>query len=114
MIALYFQGITPITFSPVFSEAVRKLTKQFLLPIEKYGDLLAVIAFLKEHPSVNEKLLEYAVTATIIIRDDVATEIISPMEVRHGLNMMLMMLKVICRQRKLDKQNLQIPKITMH
>ena len=52
------------------------------MPVKSYGDLVAVIVFLKEHPLVNEKVLEYAATATIINRADVATDIISPLEVR--------------------------------
>ena len=74
-----------MTFSPVFYEAVGKFTKNFLMPVKSYGDLVAVIVFLKEHPLVNEKVLEYAATATIINRADVATDIISPLEVRRIL-----------------------------
>ena len=81
MIAFCLQGITPLTFSPNFFEAVSKLTKNFLLPAKSYSDLVAVIVFLNEHPLVNEKLLEYAVTAAIINRADVATDIIRPLEV---------------------------------
>ena len=81
MLIFCLQGIVPLTFSPDFSEAVKKFTKQFLSPAKSYSDLVAVIGFLKEHPLVNEKLLEYAVTATIINRPDLSTDLISPLEV---------------------------------
>ena len=81
LIVICLQGIVPLTFSPDFSKAVKKFTKQFLSPAKSYSDLVAVIVFLKEHPLVNEKLLEYAVTATIINRADVSTDLISPLEV---------------------------------
>ena len=81
-IVFCLQGTVPLTFRPDFSEAVTKFTKQFLFPEKSYSDLVAIIVFLKEHPLVNEKLLEYAVTATIINRADVSTDIISPLEVR--------------------------------
>ena len=81
MLIFCLQGIVPLTFSPDFSEAVKKFNKQFLSPAKSYSDLVAVIVFLKEHPLVNEKLLEYAVTATIINRPDLSTDLISPLEV---------------------------------
>ena len=82
LIVFWLQGTVPLTFRPDFSEAVKKFTKQFLFPAKSYSDLVAVIVFLKEHPLVNEKMLEYAVTATIINRADVSTDIILPLEVR--------------------------------
>ena len=86
------QGTVPLTFRPDFSEAVTKFTKQFLFPAKSYSDLVAIIVFLKEHPLVNEKLLEYAVTATIINRADVSTDIISPLEVRTRRMVVYMLL----------------------
>ena len=71
----------PPTLSKPFRAACRKFAKTFLIPELKYSDLLAKIAFFKEHPKVNEKLLDYSVTMTILSKPTFAHEIPSPLEV---------------------------------
>ena len=82
------------------------------MPVKSYGNLVAVIVFLKEHPLVNEKVLEYAATATIINRADVATDIISPLEVR-GILRSCPIMQSNLSQKRFDKTNQERPKITM-
>ena len=49
---------------------------------EDYEALLSKIAFFKEHPKVNEKVLDYAVTIAILSsKDKLAHDIPSPLEV---------------------------------
>ena len=61
--------------------AVKKFAKTFLLQENVYSDLVAKIAFFKEHPKVNARLLDYAVTMTIISKSNFAHEIPSPLDV---------------------------------
>ena len=49
---------------------------------EEYESLLSKIAFFKEHPKVNDKVLDHAVTIAILSsKDKLAHEIPSPLEV---------------------------------
>ena len=49
---------------------------------EDYETMLSKIAFFKEHPKVNDKVLDYAVTIAIIAsKGNLAHEIPSPLEV---------------------------------
>ena len=53
-----------------------------MIPEKKYENLLSKIAFFRDHPDINEKLLDYAVTMTIISsKKKIAHEIPNPIDV---------------------------------
>ena len=54
--------------------------KKYLIS-EKRKNLFAKLAFFKEHPKINEQVLDYAVTITIITRNDFSSDIPNPVEV---------------------------------
>ena len=53
------KGHRPPTFSKSFRNVSRMFSEKFLMN-EDYESLLSKIAFFKEHPKVNDKVLEYA------------------------------------------------------
>ena len=68
--------------SKKFTEISAKFANQYLIPEKKYENLLSKIAFFKAHPDINEKLLDYAVTMTIISsKKEIAHEIPNPIEI---------------------------------
>ena len=68
--------------SKEFTEASAKFAKKYLIPEKKYENLLSKIAFFKDHPDINEKLLDYALTMKILSsKKKIAHEIPSPIEV---------------------------------
>ena len=75
------KGIRAPTFDSKFQKANKKFAKSFLFKEKLYEDLLAKIAFFSEHPGINEQVLEYAVVAAILHRDDVSTHLPNPLEV---------------------------------
>ena len=53
-----------------------------MIPERKYENLVSKIAFFKDHPDINEKLLDYAVTMKIISsKKEIAHEIPNPIDV---------------------------------
>ena len=77
----FFQGIRPPTLSMEFRNASTMFAEKYLKKVKKYNDLLATIMFLKHHPRVNEQLLDYAVTKTLIKRKDTSLDVPNPIEV---------------------------------
>ena len=51
---------------------------------ENYNNLLANIMFYRQHPVVNEVLLDYAISQTLIKRTDTSLHVTSPLEVEKG------------------------------
>ena len=80
-IIAFIQGIRAPTFDSKFQEANKNFAKAFLFKEKLYEDLLAKISFFSEHPGINEQVLEYAVVAAILHRDDVSTHLPNPLEV---------------------------------
>ena len=75
------QDHRPLTFLKSFRKVSRKFAEKFLIN-EEYESLLSKIAFFKEHPKVNDKVLDHAVTIAILSsKDKLAHEIPSPLEV---------------------------------
>ena len=75
------QSHRPPTFSKSFRKVSRKFSEKFLIN-EDYETMLSKIAFFKEHPKINHKILDYAVTIAIIAsKGNLAHEIPSPLEV---------------------------------
>ena len=75
------KGHRPPTFSKSFRNVSRKFSEKFLLNAD-YDSLLSKIAFFKEHPKVNDKVLDYAATIAIISsKDKLSHDIPSPLEV---------------------------------
>lgn len=75
------QSHRPPTFSKSFRKVSRKFSEKFLIN-EDYETMLSKIAFFKEHPKINDKILDYAVTIAIIAsKGNLAHEIPSPLEV---------------------------------
>ena len=64
-----------------FRNASSMFAEKYLNKVKKYNDLLATIMFLKHHPRVNEQLLDYAVTKTLIKRKDTSLDVPNPIEV---------------------------------
>ena len=56
---------------------------KYLKKVKKYNALLATIMFLKHHPGVNEQLLDYAITKTLIKRKDTSLDVPNPIEVNQ-------------------------------
>ena len=72
---LLIQNEYPATFTKEFKEAVKSFTKEFLTKEKKIKNFIAVLAFYKEHPDINEVLFDYATIAAIITRNDTSNEI---------------------------------------
>ena len=56
---------------------------KYLKNVREYNVLLATIMFLKHHPLVNEQLLDYAITQTLIKRKDTSLDVPNPIEVNQ-------------------------------
>ena len=56
--------------------------KKYLIS-EKRKSLFAKLTFFKEHPKINEQILDYAVTITILTRKDFSSDIPNPLEVNR-------------------------------
>ena len=91
---VFFQGIRAPTFDSKFQKANKKFAKSFLFKEKLYEDLLAKIAFFSEHPGINEQILEYAVVAAILHRDDVSTHLPHPLEVESLNSPMFLFISV--------------------
>ena len=63
-----------------FKKAVHEVVK-LLLEQKDYLKYLSVLAFLKDHPKMNEQLLQYAVIGADLKRNDTSHIIISPVQV---------------------------------
>ena len=74
------QGVRASTFDPAFKTAAKKFAEEFLLH-GKYEDLVARMEFFKEHPGVNEEILDYAFVEAQIKRTDLALCPPNPIEV---------------------------------
>ena len=85
LVIAFIQGIRAPTFDSKFQEASKNFAKSFLFKEKLYEDLLAKISFFSEHPGINEQILEYAVVAAILHRDDVSTHLPNPLEVASFL-----------------------------
>ena len=80
------KGTRPPTLSMLFRNATSDFADNHLIPERDFGNLLAKVAFLKEHPDINEVLLDYATTTTIMAdKNNLAKDIPSPAEVRKIL-----------------------------
>ena len=66
-----------------FRNASSMFADKYLKKVKKYNDLLATIMFLKHHPGVNEQLLDYAITKTLIKRKDTSLDVPNPIEVNQ-------------------------------
>jgi len=77
------RGTMPGDISKLFYTTVRKFAKKYLLK-EKVDNLAAKIAFFVDHERVNKKLLNSAVTWTILKREDISNDIPNPLEVDNG------------------------------
>ena len=64
-----------------FRNASSLFADKYLKKVKKYNDLLATIMFLEHHPLVNDQLLDYAITKTLIKRKDTSLDVPNPIEV---------------------------------
>ena len=64
-----------------FRNASSLFAAKYLAKVKKYNDLLATIMFLEHHPQVNEQLLDYAITKTLMKRKDTSLDVPNPIEV---------------------------------
>eukprot|EP00091_Calanus_sinicus_P023264 TRINITY_DN7761_c0_g1_i2.p1 TRINITY_DN7761_c0_g1~~TRINITY_DN7761_c0_g1_i2.p1 ORF type:complete len:151 (-),score=33.57 TRINITY_DN7761_c0_g1_i2:171-623(-) len=74
----YPKGVHPPTMSTKFCNASRRFAEKYLIPEKNYHNLVALIEFFQAHPNVNEVLLDFAVTKTILAREDFSNDIPSP------------------------------------
>ena len=58
-----------------------KFADVYLNSVKDYYQLLATIYFLTHHPAVNEQILDYSITITLVHRDDTSLEVANPLEV---------------------------------
>jgi len=77
------RGTIPSDFDNLFHTTVKKFAKKYLLK-EKVDNLAAKIAFFVDHERVNKKLLNSAVTWTILKREDFSNDIPNPLQVDNG------------------------------
>ena len=77
----YQKGSMPPTQFKAFKADVKQIVN-LLNEHTNFNQFLAILAFLKHHPDVNEVLLRYAVTGAELQRDDISHIIINPFEVR--------------------------------
>ena len=78
-----FQGTRAPTLDKQFMTVASGFYKKYLLKEKgRFSSILALIAFFKDHPSVNEQILDYAVTTAIFANSKkMAKDIPSPLEV---------------------------------
>ena len=76
----YQRGYMPPTQFKDFKSDVRKVVN-LLNEHTNFNQFLAIVAFLKHHPDVNEVLLKYAVTGAELQREDISHIIMNPFEV---------------------------------
>ena len=76
----YQRGFMPPTQFKDFKSDVKKVVKM-LNDHTNFNQFLAIVAFLKHHPDVNEVLLRYAVTGAELQREDISHIIVNPFEV---------------------------------
>jgi len=76
------RGEMPVTQDKKFKEAVNKLAK-ILLEVKILRKYLSILAFLKEHPDMNEVLLRYTSVAVDLQSSSTARILVSPMEIDH-------------------------------
>ena len=67
--------------SRVFLHISNKFAENYLYTVKNYNDLLATILFLKHHPDVNEQVLNFAITQTLLHRSDTSLDVANPAEV---------------------------------
>ena len=82
----FIQGKRAPTFDPDFPKAAKKFAWEFLLHV-KYEDLVARMEFFREHPRVNEEILDYAFVEAQMRRKDLALEPPNPIEVCCDIQM---------------------------
>ena len=66
-----------------FRNASSVFAEDYLEKVKEYNELLANSMFLKHHPLVNEQLLDYAITKTLIKRKDTSLDVPNPIEVNQ-------------------------------
>ena len=76
----YQRGFMPPTQFKDFKSDVKKVVN-LLNEHTNFNQFLAIVAFLKHHPDVNEVLLKYAVTGAELQREDISHIIMNPFEV---------------------------------
>ena len=76
----YPRGFMPPTQFKDFKSDVKKVVN-LLNEHTNFNQFLAIVAFLKHHPDVNEMLLIYAVTGAELQREDISHFIMNPFEV---------------------------------
>ena len=76
----YQRGYMPPTQFKEFKSDVKKVVN-LLNEHTNFNQFLAIVAFLKHHPDVNEVLLKYAVTGAELQREDISHIIMNPFEV---------------------------------
>ena len=77
----FLQGLHPPTLTNDFTDATSKFADVYLNSVKDYYQLLATIYFLTHHPAVNEQILDYSITITLVHRDDTSLEVANPLEV---------------------------------
>ena len=83
----YPRGFMPPTQFKDFKSDVKKVVN-LLNEHTNFNQFLAIVAFLKHHPDVNEVLLRYAVTGAELQREDISHIIVNPFEVTPQKNML--------------------------
>ena len=78
---LSVQGQHAETLTEKFNHCQNKLADEFLIPETNYENFVAILAFLKEHPRVNEQVLQYAFVTAMLQRDDISHSVPNPIEV---------------------------------
>ena len=79
------QGFRPATVSSTFSMSCSNIADIYLNSVQDYSNLLATIVFLKHHPSVNEKILDYSLVINLDARTDTSLDVANPVEVELSI-----------------------------
>ena len=79
-----FQGQKYPTLDIKFQKVVEFFAKKYLSGQDR-NKFLASVQFFKEHPDINEQILDYSVTLAMGYHEDFSSDVINPLEINQEL-----------------------------
>ena len=83
-LSCFTQGQSYPTLDIKFQKVVNFFAKKYLSG-QNRNEFLASVKFFKDHPAINEQILDYAVTLAMGFHEDFSNDVLNPLEVNEEL-----------------------------